>query len=433
MNELQIMVLDKGIETGKFETGMVTISTGGSHGCGLEEDGRIICWGGGIWKEITPKEEGFQSVSAGYGHSCAIRKEGTIACWGDNRFGQAMPPGGSHRPWRPPLKDLDQDDTLETVNSGHRSTCALTRKGIVHCWGHRESGRSHRFENDRMNDPNRRAREVCDEQVNSASACGPEWIYTEAELAEADRFIQISTGRDHVCALRRDGTGQCWGMSGRYRQPTDDGIISISSGKQHSCALQWDGTTLYWGVDVGRMQRLEERQSTDVSCRWNYFCTTREDGHTDCRGHKHWTPRIPPEERVTKVSTGKFHVCGLHQDGSAGCWTHIPDVDGHEPPPEGETFLKVSSGGEHVCGLREDGKAICWGRQQKGPSGIPRGRTLHRPKQRGIPHMRAAPRRSPHLLGTEAFLPKLTPTSIQVSWLGAMDPYTNGTSRGANP
>ena len=140
-----------------------------------------------------------------------------------------------------------------------------------------------------------------------------------------DRFVEISSGLLHTCALRGDGAAVCWG-SDRYGQsspPDGERFIAISGGDSYTCGLRTDGSPVCWGDD-------EYGQSS-----------------------------APNDERFVAISSGPFHTCALRQDRTAACWGD--DGHGRASPPEDERLTAISSGFSHTCALKEDGSAVCWG------------------------------------------------------------------------
>ena len=68
------------------------------------------------------------------------------------------------------------------------------------------------------------------------------------------KYIAISSGANHVCAIATGGSIMCWG-SDDYGQvserPTSGRFIEISSGDNHTCGLRDDGAVICWGgIDV---------------------------------------------------------------------------------------------------------------------------------------------------------------------------------------
>ena len=43
-------------------------------------------------RSSPPEEERFTSISAGGRHTCGLQEDGIIVCWGDNSEGQSSPP-----------------------------------------------------------------------------------------------------------------------------------------------------------------------------------------------------------------------------------------------------------------------------------------------------------------------------------------------------
>ena len=62
-------------------------------------------------------------------------------------------------------------------------------------------------------------------------------------------FTQISSGANHACGLRANGSIACWGSNvfGQATPPATGVFTSISSGDAHTCALRNDGAVVCWG------------------------------------------------------------------------------------------------------------------------------------------------------------------------------------------
>lgn len=83
--------------------------------------------------------------------------------------------------------------------------------------------------------------------------------------------------------------------------------------------------------------------------------------------------------RMTTVSAGGFHVCGLTQAGSAYCWGsgfggqlgNGSTLDSPVPVPVSGNwrFVQLSAGYDHTCGLIAGGTALCWGNNRAGQLG----------------------------------------------------------------
>jgi alpha-tubulin suppressor-like RCC1 family protein len=93
--------------------------------------------------------------------------------------------------------------------------------------------------------------------------------------------------------------------------------------------------------------------------------------------------------RITLLTAGYNHTCGLGDDARAYCWglngdgrLGTGDIGDRSRPaavkaPTGVTFTQLSAGGSHTCGLGSDSRAYCWGNGYLGQLGI--GDTGNRP------------------------------------------------------
>ena len=64
------------------------------------------------------------------------------------------------------------------------------------------------------------------------------------------KYIAISSGANHVCAIATDGSIMCWGDDSQGQvseRPTSGRFTEISSGDNHTCALRDDGAVICWG------------------------------------------------------------------------------------------------------------------------------------------------------------------------------------------
>ena len=359
---------------GKF----MAVSVGGSHTCGLREDGRAECWGSNQHgKASPPRSERFTQISAGPSHTCGLRGDGGAVCWGSNFRGQvSVPPG----------------EKFVQIGTGDEFSCGLREDGSTRCWG-----------NGGM--------EGCDVGVIEGSPClglgnvgvpplppdgeplaqlssGEPWCglrtdgtalcwssFPSGRVAPAPPgdFVAISASKLLACALRDDGTPVCWGNNrfGQASPPTGDyfagiperlppsGLIAAESGRLHTCALDGVGEISCWGAQWwnGRFAG----QYAAVSAAYAHACAIDLQGRPVCRGDDRFGQSSPPDlAGLTTITSGRTHTCGLRQDGTAVCWGE--NDDGESAPPQSVRFTAIGAGGDRTCAIRTDGTPLCWGK-----------------------------------------------------------------------
>ncbi|XP_076912197.1 putative serine/threonine-protein kinase-like protein CCR3 [Bidens hawaiensis] len=104
---------------------LLSIVSGGSHVCGVNVTGYVICEGNNDYGQINvpnhiPFE--FNALALGANHTCALRRlNNTVVCWGGG--------GGG-------IDNYTASLSLETIVAGLDFTCGLTSRNFsVVCWG----------------------------------------------------------------------------------------------------------------------------------------------------------------------------------------------------------------------------------------------------------------------------------------------------------
>ncbi|KAJ1383362.1 Serine/threonine-protein kinase, active site [Sesbania bispinosa] len=118
---------------------MLSLVAGGSHVCGLNSTGVLVCRGSNSSGQLNVPQGGafeYDGLALGAEHGCAIRRlNGSVVCWGGR--GQFS-------------VNVTQGVSFELIVSGSNFTCGLTTSNFsVLCWGPAWSngnGSSSRFE-----------------------------------------------------------------------------------------------------------------------------------------------------------------------------------------------------------------------------------------------------------------------------------------------
>lgn len=247
------------------------ISGGLWHTCGIRsKDGLTECWGrSGLL--TTPPATHFVKIDAGDLHTCGLRADGGLECWGIDWNGsvyaapgpQGVPttdiaagthltcatydglpgvqcvgggPYGSPAPFTPPELRLGYGSP-DVITTGNGFSCVLMGT-YTQCFGDNTQGQASGLGADAS---------IATLEVATAAANGG-WTFGSY------RFLDISAGIDSTCAIRDThpdrGTLHCWGRghhgSGKTPLPGGDDFVQVSTGRDHACAIDAAGTVSCW-------------------------------------------------------------------------------------------------------------------------------------------------------------------------------------------
>lgn len=209
----------------------VDIAAGGWSTCGLKSDARALCSG----TLVAPAEARFKAITVGQQHACGLRDNGTVSCWGNNSEGQATPLKG---------------ETFSVVAAGLAHTCGVTTDGAAHCWGSDYHGQS--------------------------------------TPPSGQVFVGIAAGSHRTCGLRKDGKAFCWGQNFGGVQgvvvegPNGQPFTAIAVNYSVTVGLLGSGEA--WGTQVGLQSPDEGESYTDLSAGNGYVCLLQSDGEVRCLG-----------------------------------------------------------------------------------------------------------------------------------------------------
>lgn len=327
-----------------------TLGAGTQATCGVSREGVLYCWGAGVAARngepaLAPHRAAdgrYAAVSVGAAHACVVATTGAAWCWGANREYQL---GDGRNTDRSTLKEVVGAPHETGVFAGGQHSCALDTDGTLRCWGWGATGQL---------------------GVGTTDDLG----YSEA--VPGYTFESASTGSEHTCGLSADGTAWCWGRDddGQVGSPaTDrclrDGVkigcalrplavgdsirfVAISAGDHHTCAIDTEARAWCWGA--GTAGQLGTGSLTDSPV----------------------PTLVATDVRFQAIAAGSRHTCGLDLDGRAWCWGRNDfgrlgrvQPAGVVPMPvavETDTrFTAIVAGTLHTCAIAEDGTAWCWG------------------------------------------------------------------------
>ncbi|MGN6695552.1 MAG: RCC1 domain-containing protein [Aquihabitans sp.] len=389
------------------DSGLSTISVGGSHTCGITTEGAAKCWGANASGQLgnnssvtatTPVPvqgltSGVTAISAGSATTCAI-VSGAVKCWGSNNAGQLgnRSTTGSSVPVQ--VTGLTAGATAVAVGATH--ACALV-DGAATCWGNNAFG----------------------QLGNSTST--PSTVPVQVTGLTAG-VTAISASTQHTCAVV-SGAAKCWGEGTRQQLGNGAatsstspvpvtgltaGVSTISAGSTHTCAVV-SGAARCWGQNgSGQLGDATRTSSpvpvavsgvgsdvTAISAGTSFTCAVAS-GAARCWGSNtsNWlgdgtsvaSSTTPVDvsglgQDVTAISTagaGVGHSCAIAA-GSAWCWGG--NTSGQRGDGVGGAALNpvsvasivgsatsVASGTAHSCAVVA-GAAWCWGANGSGQLG----------------------------------------------------------------
>jgi alpha-tubulin suppressor-like RCC1 family protein len=210
--------------------GVTAITAASDYTCALMSDSTARCWGNAmqatgtapvpIMADASHPLAGITALAAGDTATCALLTGGGVDCWGSNIEG-LLGDGGVENASSVPVQVLGAGSPSvpmsgvsglvmghdipvgeNGVPAGH--ACVLDSSvvpGGVHCWGVSDSG-----------------------QLGRSSAGS--WLVTSAGGSPLGDVIALAAGTTFSCALRADGSVDCWG--GGYGTTSSDGLGSAA-------------------------------------------------------------------------------------------------------------------------------------------------------------------------------------------------------------
>jgi alpha-tubulin suppressor-like RCC1 family protein/sugar lactone lactonase YvrE len=288
--------------------------------------------------------EPVDGLAAGELHTCALTRSGLVKCWGAGGTGQLGDGTGMVRSNPTPVLALDN---VVSLDSGNWYACAVTAAGAVWCWGDNANG------------------QVGDGTTTRRLAP----VNVQGLAAGA---VSVATGHDHACALLDDGTVRCWGDNAHGQ--VGDGTqtprlvpvqvagltdaVAIAAGFMHTCALTAGGAVRCWGAnDHGQLG----------------------DGTTTMRLTPVAASGLSSGAVTLAAGDGDSHTCAVMGDGTLRCWGANTDgqlgdgtiVSRSTPVPVSGLSggLRVTAGKTHTCALTSAGAVTCWGDNSAGQLG----------------------------------------------------------------
>jgi hypothetical protein len=319
---------------------------------GLPDHGPDACpdGGKGCYAHLTsvPKLHGFDQLSFGFLYACASDPN-SVTCWGNIEHFKGSAACATpvecmaFHTVKFPLADVAELVSTSDV------TCARTRGGDVYCWGANDLGLVGDGTTDgvpcmTVTDP-KGAKQIVKCRLEPTRVVG---------VAKA---TQIVMGMNHACALIADGSVQCWGGNDEHElgdgTPGEactsmgraekchatpvtakiDNVSQLSAGRLHTCAVKRDGTVSCWGfvgIDAADTTPTEVSWLSDVeevAAGFVLTCARTHKGEVSCWGlwpteKGPWRKIVTPEyvlDGATSLAATEETFCAVTKHGPM-CW-----------------------------------------------------------------------------------------------------------------
>uniref|UniRef100_A0A7S2AQB8 RCC1-like domain-containing protein n=1 Tax=Octactis speculum TaxID=3111310 RepID=A0A7S2AQB8_9STRA len=285
---------------------IVSVVCGENHSAAVDEKGRLWTWGygGGSWLSgggmlghgnenqlDTPKlveslvEEGVtvKTVCCGELHTSILTDDGEVMSCGAGEYGRLGNGNTYDVNIFEPLEYIADEEVTKLV-SGHAFSLALTKDGVIYCWGRNDQG-----------------------QLGMGATLSLDVYSMEADpnLIEAFHNLEIkeiAAGHSHAAALTSDGVLYMWGMK-NYLEPQ---VFKV---------MKNDGSD---GSEP------EEATIRSLACGMNFTCVLSDEGDlftfgkggSNCLGHGDGKYRAQPElvrdiSNVAFVRSSHRHIAAF--------------------------------------------------------------------------------------------------------------------------
>ena len=248
-------------------------------------------------------------ISGGIAHTCVVKNNQEIDCWGSNQLGRLGDDTFISRGYPSHVVETDGDPTSKFSNAiqvvvGRAHSCALKEDATVYCWGQEPYL-----------------------GIGSTSSRSKDYPIpvTSSATENLSSITQISSFREHSCAVNNSGNVYCWGngdngkigngsnnaapratlvVDGNNSTTALTGISKVATGDSFTCALKTNGGVLCWGKNLlGQLGN----GNTGASHNTNYPVAVIDSSDTAISG-------------ISDIESGNAHMCALTNTGKVLCW-----------------------------------------------------------------------------------------------------------------
>ena len=369
---------------------IISIEGGLSHSGCITNFGRIFMWGlngsgqlgfDGVSQNNYPIEitsffdlkndEIITDIALGFYHSMALTSHGRIFSWGYNNNGQ-LGNGDFADSYIPmditPLFDLDNEETIISLEAGSFHSGALTSNGRLFMWGAQDSGAL----------------------GNGESVYGlsyPTDITPNLDLNQNEHVVLLSLGSYSSVAVTSSNRIFSWGLNNdgqladgsntskfipqdvtaNFGLLLDESIVLVKMGPYHGLLTTSNSRVFTWGRNnSGQLgDNSSENSLLPVDISSNIYLLPGDSFVDAGLGMSH-TLLLSQQGRVFAFGSGNSGQLGA----SYIVETHLPlDITGAFYMYEDEHVIMISAGSFHSLALSSYGNPFAWGYNYNGELG----------------------------------------------------------------
>ena len=220
-----------------------SVATGETHTCASTSENSVYCWGMGALGQIGNEklddsifpteifvndDSEILSLEAGQNHNCVLFSANVVECWGWNGWSQ-IGDGTFEDRMVPTGINISSEGEITKLFLGPRSTCILSEKSEVFCWGENSNG------------------QISDDLGDSVSV--------SREIIFSGQIRSLLIGDEEICILSEEGNVICDRVKNTPLFSLK-GVARISEFGSHMCFVSGDGMVSCHNWDDGARDEL---------------------------------------------------------------------------------------------------------------------------------------------------------------------------------
>ena len=278
-------------------------------------------------------------------HGLSLKTDGTLWLWGSNSYGEIGDNTTVDK--SSPVQTVAFGSTWSSISAGKNFSASIKSDGRLWLWGKNSYG------------------QLGNNIVSHVSS-------PVQTVAFGTTWSKISSGKNHVGAIKTDGTLWLWGAN-RRGQLGDSTVIhrsspvqtiafgstwsQVSCGDEHTAAIKTDGSLWVWGYNLFGQLATNNLDSVSSPVQTTTYGTS-------------WSVVSAGESHTAATKTdGTLWLWGSNSKGQIGNTSLLPVSSPVQTIAAGTQWNKISCGKDQTAAIKKDGTLWLWGNNQFGEIG----------------------------------------------------------------